>query len=174
MTTKESLTLVIGGARSGKSRYAEDMARPFTGKKIYLATAEAGDAEMTARIQHHRVRRGADWTTVEEPFALAGAIETYAAPGTFILVDCLTLWLTNLLLAGRNVEIESDRLVDALQKAAASIVLVSNEVGQGIVPENALARTFRDEAGRLNQRMAEIAGRVVLVTAGLPLGQQRL
>ena len=169
MQSPKGITLVIGGTRSGKSRYAEKLADVGLKDKVYLATAEAGDAEMKHRIQLHRDRRGDDWTTVEEPLALAAAIEAHTQTDTFMLVDCLTLWLTNLLLAGRDIEKETARLIDVLATASGTIVLVSNEVGQGIVPDNALARTFRDEAGKLNQRIADVANRVVLVTAGLPL-----
>ncbi len=169
MTSHHSTTLVIGGARSGKSHYAEKLGAVWPGKKVYLATAEAGDDEMKERIRLHRRRRGVEWITVEEPLALASTIDAHADPNVFILVDCLTLWLSNLLLAKRNIESETEQLIDALHRSVASIVLVSNEVGQGIVPDNAVARTFRDEAGKLNQRIAEAADRVVLVSAGLPL-----
>jgi adenosylcobinamide kinase/adenosylcobinamide-phosphate guanylyltransferase len=159
-------TLVLGGARSGKSRYAERLLEENGVPSVYLATAEAGDAEMAERIRHHRERRGAFWSTIEEPLDLAARIAGEARP---MLVDCLTLWLSNLLHAGRDIERESGRLLDALAAASGPTVLVSNEVGLGIVPENALARAFRDHAGRLNQAVAAAADRVVLMAAGLPL-----
>ena len=161
------IELVIGGARSGKSAHAEARARTSGLKVTYLATGEARDAEMGARIAHHRARRPAGWRTVEEPLLLAAALRRAAAPDTCLLVDCLTLWLTNVLLAARDAEI--DRLLDALPELPGRIILVSNEVGWGIVPENALARRFRDEQGRLNQQVAALADRVTLVAAGLAL-----
>jgi adenosylcobinamide kinase/adenosylcobinamide-phosphate guanylyltransferase len=161
------LTLVLGGARSGKSRYAEGLLADWSGTRIYLATAEAGDAEMQARIRHHRERRGEAWMTVEEPLELAAALVREAQGGRAVLVDCLTLWLSNITLAERDIEAEAAALIAALGRCAGPIVLVSNEVGQGIVPENPPARRFRDDAGRLHQEVARVADRVVLVTAGL-------
>ncbi len=161
------LTLVLGGARSGKSRYAEGLLADWSGTRIYLATAEAGDAEMQARIRHHRERRGEAWMTIEEPLELAAALVREAQGGRAVLVDCLTLWLSNITLAERDIEAEAAALIAALGRCAGPIVLVSNEVGQGIVPENPLARRFRDDAGRLHQEVARVADRVVLVTAGL-------
>ena len=162
-----TLTLVLGGARSGKSKYAEGLMTALSPPWIYVATAEAGDREMAERIAAHRARRGADWHTVEAPRDVAGAIA--AAGRSPVLVECLTLWLSNLLLAEADIDAEIDRLDKSLVGATASIVLVANEVGFGIVPENALARRFRDLQGVLNQRIAARAGRVVLVVAGLPL-----
>lgn len=162
------ITLVLGGARSGKSRYAEALVRD-AGGGIYLATAQALDDEMAARIARHRAERGNAWTTIEEPLELAAALERNAQAGRPILVDCLTLWLSNLMGAGRAGERETARLIAVLKALPAPVVLVSNEVGLGIVPDNALARAFRDEAGRLNQAVAAAAGRVVLLAAGLPL-----
>jgi adenosylcobinamide kinase/adenosylcobinamide-phosphate guanylyltransferase len=133
----------------------------------YIATCEARDKEMITRIAHHRERRPAEWRTVEEPLLLADALRREAAADTCVMVDCLTLWLTNALLGERKAEIE--KLLDALPTLPGRIILVSNEVGWGIVPENALARRFRDEQGRLNQRVAAIADEVTLVVAGLPL-----
>jgi adenosylcobinamide kinase/adenosylcobinamide-phosphate guanylyltransferase len=159
--------LVIGGARSGKSAYAERAALDSGLRIIYLATAQALDDEMAQRIAHHRARRPSGWRSVEEPFALADALTREAAPDACVLVDCLTLWLTNVLLASREAEIE--RFLDTLPALPGRIILVSNEVGWSIVPENALARRFRDEQGRLNQRVAALAERVTLVAAGLPL-----
>jgi adenosylcobinamide kinase/adenosylcobinamide-phosphate guanylyltransferase len=133
---------------------------------VYIATAEACDQEMRARIAHHRARRGAGWTTVEAPLALVEAIEGWKGA---VLVDCLTLWLSNLMRAGKDVACEEACLLAALQNAPSPIVLVSNEVGLGIVPDNRLARDFRDAQGRLNQRVAEIADQVVFMAAGLPM-----
>lgn len=162
------VTLVLGGARSGKSRYAETLLRE-AGGGIYLATAQALDSEMTARIARHRAERGHGWTTVEEPLELAAALERGAQAGRPILVDCLTLWLSNLMGAGRATEAETARLRAVLKILPVPVVFVSNEVGLGIVPDNALARAFRDEAGRLNQAIAAAANRVVFLAAGLPL-----
>jgi adenosylcobinamide kinase / adenosylcobinamide-phosphate guanylyltransferase len=163
------ITLVLGGARSGKSRYAERLVEDAARCGTYLATAEAGDAEMAARIAAHRARRGPFWHTVEAPLALAPAIAAHAEPERPILVDCLTLWLSNLLLAGKQADEEAGALCSALREAAGTVVLVSNEVGMGLVPETSLGRQFRDAAGRLNQDVAGLADRVVFVAAGLPL-----
>ncbi len=163
------LTLVLGGARSGKSRYAESLVESQGGPCIYLATAEAGDAEMAARIEAHRARRGGRWQTVEVPLDLAHRLGVVAGAGRGVLVDCLTLWLSNLMAAGRDPDAETAALTEALPALAGPAVLVSNEVGLGIVPENELARRFRDCAGRLNQAVAEIAQSVVFVAAGLPM-----
>ena len=164
------VTLVLGGARSGKSRYAERLVEDAASCGTYCATAEAGDAEMAERIAAHRARRGPFWRTVEAPLALAA---TVAAESTCrerpILVDCLTLWLSNLLLADKQPDEEAAALASALRDAAAPVVLVSNEVGMGLVPETPLGRRFRDAAGRLNQQVAALADRVVFVAAGLPL-----
>jgi adenosylcobinamide kinase/adenosylcobinamide-phosphate guanylyltransferase len=161
------IEFVIGGARSGKSGHAERLALETGGRVTYIATGEARDAEMATRIAHHRTRRPAGWRTVEEAVALAGALRREAAPDACLLVDCLTLWLTNVLLAERDAEIAA--LLAALPELPGRIILVSNEVGWGIVPENALARRFRDEQGRLNQRVAALADNVTFVAAGLPL-----
>ena len=167
-TSHWQLTLVLGGARSGKSRYGESLITACPPPWTYVATAEALDDEMRARIAEHRVRRGADWRTVEAPRDLAGALQENSAGGA-VLVDCLTLWLSNLMLADADIEAEIARLEAVLSGIAAPTVLVSNEVGFGIVPDNALARRFRDAQGRLNQRIAARADRVVLMVAGLPL-----
>lgn len=167
MAELPEVTLVLGGARSGKSRHAESLVRAHPGPWTYLATAEALDGEMRDRIARHQEDRGEGWRTVEAPLDLPGALA--AAPTGPVLVDCLTLWLSNLMLADQAVGVETGRLLDALAARPGPVVLVSNEVGWGIVPDNALARAFRDAAGRLNQAVAAAAGRVVLVAAGLPL-----
>lgn len=163
-----AVMLVLGGARSGKSRYAESLIETSGLAAVYLATGAPGDAEMAERIREHQARRGARWRTVEEPLDLAGALTRLADERTALLVDCLTLWLANILLAGRDAEAEGAGLAAALRRLGGPVVLISNEVGLGIVPDNALARRFRDAAGRLHQRVAEIADRVVLMVAGLP------
>jgi adenosylcobinamide kinase/adenosylcobinamide-phosphate guanylyltransferase len=163
------VTLVLGGARSGKSRFAEGLIAAHPGRRVYLATAEAGDAEMAARIRRHRARRGDGWTTIEEPLDLPRALASATRDNAAVLVDCLTLWLSNLLAADRQVERETQSLLDALPQLQAPAVLVSNEVGLGIVPDNALARAFRDHAGFLHQAVAAAADRVYFIAAGLPL-----
>jgi adenosylcobinamide kinase/adenosylcobinamide-phosphate guanylyltransferase len=161
------MTLVLGGARSGKSRHAEGLIEAEPAPWTYVATAQGWDDEMRARIAEHKARRSRNWRTVDAPLDLAAVIA--ANDGGPILVDCLTLWLTNIMLAERHVAAERAALIDACRRAAGPLVLVSNEVGFGIVPENALARRFRDEAGRLHQELAAIADRVVLVVAGIPM-----
>jgi adenosylcobinamide kinase/adenosylcobinamide-phosphate guanylyltransferase len=163
------LTLVLGGARSGKSRHAEGLVTVTTAPWIYVATAQAFDEEMTARIAQHRSRRAEGWRTVEAPLDLASAVAEHASSDRTMLIDCLTLWLSNVMLDGRDVEAACDSLVGALAHATGPVVVVSNEVGLGIVPDNALARRFRDAQGRLNQEIAARADRVVLMAAGLPL-----
>jgi adenosylcobinamide kinase/adenosylcobinamide-phosphate guanylyltransferase len=162
------LTLVLGGARSGKSRYAEQAVMASPPPWVYVATAEPFDVEMAARIAEHRSRRGGQWRTVEAPLDLTGAITGVPASAT-VLVDCLTLWLNNLMFNNRDIDTETQRLETALAARRAPSVLVSNEVGSGIVPDNAEARRFRDLQGRLNQRIAARADRVVLLVAGLPM-----
>jgi adenosylcobinamide kinase / adenosylcobinamide-phosphate guanylyltransferase len=164
--TLSPLTLVIGGARSGKSRFAEGLVG--TVPRRYIATAQAWDDEMRARISQHRADRGDEWTTVEAPLDLASALAD-AHPHEVVLVDCATLWLSNHLLAEHDLDAESTRLLAALSACPAPVVIVSNEVGLSIVPENALARRFRDAQGRLNQRLAAQAALAVLVVAGLPV-----
>ncbi len=163
------VTLILGGARSGKSRHGEALVESQPGPCVYLATAEALDEEMAARIAAHRARRGARWTTVEVPLDLVGALGLAAGPDRAVLVDCLTLWLSNLLGAGRDVTGECARLLTALPGLAGPVVFVSNEVGQGVVPDNALARAFVDRAGRLHQDFGARADRVIFLTAGLPI-----
>ena len=168
------VTLVLGGARSGKSTHAEKLATASLHgapprQAVYLATAQAGDVEMATRIVAHRARRGANWTTIEEPLKLDEALASAAAHGQPVLVDCLTLWLSNVMLGGGDVDQAADDLVRALEGVAVPVVLVSNEVGLGVVPDTPLGRAFRDAQGRLNMRMAERADRVILMTAGLPL-----
>lgn len=162
------LTLVLGGARSGKSRYAEGLVEALPPPWIYIATGQAFDAEMEERIAAHRARRGAGWTTREAALDLADTIRSAPAEAP-VLVDCLTLWLTNLILEERDLAPATQSLRLACSARAAPIVLVSNEVGFGIVPENALARRFRDAAGSLHQQLAAEASRVVLMVAGLPV-----
>jgi adenosylcobinamide kinase/adenosylcobinamide-phosphate guanylyltransferase len=161
--------LVIGGARSGKSRYAQARAEATGLQPVYIATAQAFDDEMRRRIARHRADRDARWRTVEAPVALAEAIAAQAAPGTVVLVDCLTLWTSNLLFAERDLATEAAALTTALGAARGPVILVTNEVGWGIVPDNALARRFRDEAGLVNQQVAAAVAEVQLVVAGLPL-----
>jgi adenosylcobinamide kinase / adenosylcobinamide-phosphate guanylyltransferase len=161
------LTLVLGGARSGKSRQAERLATALPPPWTYVATAQPFDEEMRARIAIHRARRDAGWITVEAPLDLAGAIG--AAGGGPVLVDCLTLWVSNLLLSGIDMANATARLDAALEARAAPTILVANEVGLGIVPDNALARAFRDAAGQLNQRLAARADSVLFLVAGLPM-----
>jgi adenosylcobinamide kinase/adenosylcobinamide-phosphate guanylyltransferase len=162
------MTLVLGGARSGKSRYAESLIEALPPPWIYLATAEARDAEMEQRIAAHRARRGEHWQTVEAPHDLAGALRA-AGAGSAVLVDCLTLWLSNRMLAEADMDREIERLETALVEQKGTVVLVSNEVGAGIVPDSALARRFQDLQGTLNQRIAARASCVVFMVAGLPL-----
>jgi adenosylcobinamide kinase/adenosylcobinamide-phosphate guanylyltransferase len=171
MANAENITLVLGGARSGKSRYAESLIAalppPWQPPWSYLATAEAGDTEMAARIATHRARRGPQWQTLEAPRDLVAALKSRETMP--VLVDCLTLWLSNLMLADADIDAEIARLEAALADTGAPVVLVANEVGSGIVPDNPLGRRFRDLQGVLNQRMAARADRVVFVVAGLPL-----
>ena len=164
-------TLILGGARSGKSALAERLAATSNLEVVYLATSTAGDAEMAARIAHHRARRPAGWRVVEEPLRLADALRAESAPHRCVLVDCLTLWLTNLLCAAdaESFTRETSQLLDILPNLPGRTILVSNEVGQGVVPLGELTRRFVDEAGRLHQVLAAACDRVVLTVAGLPL-----
>ncbi|MEA1672536.1 bifunctional adenosylcobinamide kinase/adenosylcobinamide-phosphate guanylyltransferase [Nitrospirillum sp. BR 11163] len=161
------ITLVLGGARSGKSRFAEGLVTALPGPWTYIATAQAWDDEMRDRIRQHQADRASGWTTVEVPLDLGGVLAAHGHGP--VLVDCLTLWLTNVMLADRDVPAAMTALQAALAACAGPIVLVGNEVGMGIVPENALARAFRDHAGRLHQRLAAMASQVFLTVAGLPL-----
>jgi adenosylcobinamide kinase / adenosylcobinamide-phosphate guanylyltransferase len=163
-----AVVLITGGARSGKSRRAEARARSFPGRPVYIATAEPLDGEMEERIARHRARRGDDWIEREAPLDLVQAL-TDTDGGGARLVDCLTLWLSNLLHAGRDWSREAALLAAALGRQQSPVILVTNEVGLGIVPDNALARTFRDAAGLLNQTIAEVADEVEFVVAGLPM-----
>jgi adenosylcobinamide kinase/adenosylcobinamide-phosphate guanylyltransferase len=172
-TTTLATTLVLGGARSGKSAFAEKLIGDSGLARIYLATATAGDDEMSARIRQHKSRRGDGWTTIEEPLALVDALTRESAHGRAVLVDCLTLWLSNLMFAGRDPEIEARRLTRFLGVARYPIVFVSNEVGMGLVPETPLGRDFRDAQGRLNQIVAAAVPQVAFIAAGLPLWLKR-
>ncbi len=163
------VTLVLGGARSGKSAYAEWLVENSGLKPVYLATGRAFDGEMEERIASHRQRRGDIWQTIEEPFDLSGVLEDLSGNGQAVLVDCLTLWLTNLMLDQRDIGGETGRFCHSLNTYNGTVVLVSNEVGLGIVPENDMARAFRDHAGRLHQHIASLAETVWFVAAGLPL-----
>ncbi|UGQ47719.1 bifunctional adenosylcobinamide kinase/adenosylcobinamide-phosphate guanylyltransferase [Massilia endophytica] len=177
-----SRTLILGGARSGKSAYAERLAAASGKEAVYIATGHAGDAEMAERIARHRADRPAHWRTVEEPLALADALRQWRAPERVVLVDCLTLWLSNLLFSdgtqypdiGRidlppRFHLERAALLQELAGQQGDVLLVSNEVGLGIVPFGAVSRAFADEAGRLNQALAALCDRAVFVAAGLPL-----
>ncbi len=161
------LTLVLGGARSGKSRHAEQLVTAHEAPWIYVATAEAFDDEMRERIAEHQARREIGWRTVEAPVDLPDALVRHGSMP--VLVDCLTLWLTNLMLGNHDILAATDALAAALERRQAPVVLVSNEIGLGLVPETPLGRAFRDEAGRLNQRVAAVADRVLFMVAGLPM-----
>ncbi|SNS57429.1 adenosylcobinamide kinase /adenosylcobinamide-phosphate guanylyltransferase [Sphingomonas laterariae] len=161
-------TLILGGARSGKSRFAQSLAEAEAGPLIYVATAQAFDDEMAERIAHHQADRGPRWTTREVPQELPQALREAGTDAT-LLVDCLTLWLSNRMLADDDMAEAVDGLVAAIRACPARLILVSNEVGSGIVPETPLGRAFRDHAGRANQAVAAVADRVALIVAGLPL-----
>lgn len=168
MTALPPLTLVIGGAASGKSRFAEGLCERSGGAKIYIATAQVFDAEMGAKVAKHRAQRGDSWTTIETPIDLYPALAS-ATTQDIVLLDCATLWLTNVILGEHDLEAATERLLASLATCVAPVVIVSNEVGQGIVPDNALSRKFRAAQGQLNQALAARAGLVVAVMAGLPL-----
>lgn len=160
--------LILGGARSGKTRRGLALSSGYAAR-IFIATAEARDGEMQERIAHHRTKRGGGWRTIEAPLDLCGALRNADSAGTAILVDCLTLWLSNLMERGRSIETETALLSETLSTLSTTVILISNEVGWGIVPDNALARRFRDAQGRLNQAIAALADHVELMVAGLPL-----
>lgn len=162
------LTLVLGGAASGKSLFAENLVLQSGGDPIYVATAQSFDDEMAKKIARHRDMRGPGWTTIEEPLNIPSAL-AMVKPGQPVLIDCATLWLTNVILGEHDVDAQSDDLVAAVSACVAPVVIVSNEVGQGVVPDNALSRKFRNAQGRLNQRLGAKADLVVAVMAGLPL-----
>jgi adenosylcobinamide kinase / adenosylcobinamide-phosphate guanylyltransferase len=164
-------TLILGGVRSGKSRHAEQLAAHHHGTIIVIVTATAGDAEMAARIAAHRARRPRGWRVVEEPIALGARVAELASPESVLIIDCLTLWLSNLLLLADEepLQRESEALVGAVSSSAGPLILVSNEVGAGIIPVNQLARRFTDLAGTLHQRLAQVCERVEWMVAGLPL-----
>lgn len=166
---KPNKTLILGGARSGKSRRAQQLAEQNDGELLFVATAEALDAEMAERIGIHRQDRGARWRTLEVPLNLAETIMTDSDASTVMLVDCLTLWLSNLMHYERDIEDNIRALCNATTQALGTIIFVSNELGMGLVPETALERRFRDEQGRLNQAMARVCDRVEFVAAGLPI-----
>lgn len=163
------IRLILGGARSGKSRQAEQLAQASGHEVIYVATAQAYDAEMQTRIERHRSERPAHWLTLEEPLQLAATILQHQAPDRCLLIDCLTLWVTNQLLADADMEAERQALCAALANARGDIILVSNETGMGVVPMGELSRRFSDEAGWLNQSIAAQADQVVLMVAGIPM-----
>jgi len=161
------ISLILGGARSGKTVRALTLAAEPP--HVYLATAQALDGEMNARIAAHRAERGPSWAVIEEPLDIAAALDGIEDASTTVLVDCLTLWLSNLMHHGRDVEGETDRLIAALERSPNRIILVSNEIGLGLVPMEKLSREFRDAQGRLNQRIAAAADHVECIIAGLPL-----
>ncbi|MBO6816106.1 MAG: bifunctional adenosylcobinamide kinase/adenosylcobinamide-phosphate guanylyltransferase [Rhizobiaceae bacterium] len=161
-------TFILGGARSGKSRFAEQSVVKSGLKPVYIATGRAFDDSMVDRIHHHRDRRGDEWTTVEEPLALVDALRQSSFPGSMILVDCLTLWITNLMMAEADVIKECAGLIEFLGGTQVPVVLVSNETGQGVIPDNAMAREFTDLAGSVHQEVAAACDHVYLVTAGIP------
>ena len=168
--TQKKIVFITGGARSGKSRFAEELARQFPGAKAYLATAQALDEEMTERIRRHRENRPDDWQTLEEPLKVADCISKEGSRFDLILLDCLTLWISNLLMAGweeTTIQKEGNRLLDACRRAKSSLILVGNEVGMGIVPENAQARLFRDLSGFIQQKVAREADEVYFMVSGI-------
>ncbi|MBR9866572.1 MAG: bifunctional adenosylcobinamide kinase/adenosylcobinamide-phosphate guanylyltransferase [Oceanospirillales bacterium] len=160
---------IIGGARSGKSSYAENLARNSGSDVIYIATAQAYDDEMQRRIQQHKNQRPGAWVTVEEPIEISDVIRNESAVNNCLLIDCLTLWVTNLLSADKDITDYKDRLVDAIGRVKGDIILVSNETGMGVVPMGELTRRYCDEAGWLHQKIAALADQVVLMVAGIPV-----
>ncbi len=166
---KKGNVLVLGGARSGKSTFAEKIAEASGNAKTYVATAEASDNEMRDRIRAHQARRDATWANVEAPVDLADCLKSQCGNSRTVLVDCLTVWLSNQFMQGADIDQESRRLTDSVCGLDGLTIFVSNEVGGGIVPENELARRFRDAQGRLNQQMADVCDTVLLIVAGLPV-----
>jgi adenosylcobinamide kinase / adenosylcobinamide-phosphate guanylyltransferase len=169
VSAMRKIILVIGGARSGKSAFAEGLAAKSGLAKVYIATGQAFDREMSDRIDIHKSRRGPDWHNVEDPFDLAGVLKDAVGAGRAVLVDCLTLWITNLMLEQKDFVSEADALLALLPTLEGLVIFVSSEVGLGIVPDNYLARSFRDHTGRLHQDIAALADEVYFVAAGLPL-----
>lgn len=163
------ITFIIGGARSGKSRFALEKASLHSGKKAYIATAQALDNEMKERIEKHKKERSEEWITIEEPLNITALIKNIHTQYDVILIDCLTLWLSNLMLGNKGIETEIETFCSSLSTVQCSLFTVSNEVGMGIVPDNELSRKFRDMTGYLNQKVAGIANEVYSVTAGIPL-----
>lgn len=162
------VSLVLGGASSGKSQFGEGLVKSQSGRHVYLASAQAFDDEMSARITRHRMTRGTQWHTVEEPLDVTGALDA-CTTGDVVLFDCATLWLSNQMLANNDLTSAQNTLIRALVECPAPVVVISNEIGHGIVPADALSRAFRDAQGMLNQRIAACADLVVMVTAGLPM-----
>ena len=169
MKTTVRSALILGGARSGKSAYAQSLAEGYSPERLYLATATPGDDEMAARIARHQADRGHGWTALEEPLEVAAALLQHARAGRVVVVDCLTLWLTNLMLAGRDPGPAVTTLAEAIHALAGPVVLVSNEVGMGIVPDHKLGREFRDWQGRANREIGAACDAVIFIAAGLPL-----
>ncbi|ATX78727.1 adenosylcobinamide kinase [Mariprofundus aestuarium] len=165
------ITLILGGARSGKSRHAEELATSLSDHPIYVATAPLidNDHEWLARIERHREERDTHWQVIEEELALTSVLKAQDGPQSVVLIDCLTLWLSNLIFAGREIEDEVELLCELLPMLVGEVILVANEVGMGLVPENPEGRAFRDAQGRLNQRLAATADRVEFIAAGLPI-----
>jgi adenosylcobinamide kinase/adenosylcobinamide-phosphate guanylyltransferase len=169
VTTTVRSALILGGARSGKSAYAQSLAEGYSPERLYLATATPGDDEMAARIARHQADRGQGWTTLDEPLEVAAALLKHTRAGRVVVVDCLTLWLTNLMLAGRDPGSAVTTLAEAIRTLAGPAILVSNEVGMGIVPDHKLGREFRDWQGRANREIGAASDAVIFVAAGLPL-----
>ena len=167
----KKIIFITGGARSGKSRFAEELAQKFSGLKAYLATAQALDEEMAERIRRHRKNRPADWQTLEEPLRVPQCLEDQGDHFSLILLDCLTLWISNLLMAGweeKKILEEGDRLLEACRRVGCALIIVGNEVGMGIVPDNPQARVFRDLSGLVQQKVAREADEVFFMVSGLP------